>query len=255
MTGLRTLVVDDEPLARARLLQLLEFEEDVDVLAACADGEEAVAAIELYRPDLVFLDVRMPRLGGFEVLEALEPEALPAVVFVTAYDEYAIPAFEIHATDYLLKPVSRERFGEALARVRGRYSEGGAEGLQVGLLDLLETIRRRRGERSKLWIRSKGRIISVNTGDIEWVDGAGNYVTVHAGEQTYRLRHTLAGLEKKLDSVDFLRIHRSTIVNVTAIAELVPHSSDDLVVVMKGGQRFSVGRSFRDRFRRINAPA
>ena len=115
MTGLRTLVVDDEPLARARLLQLLEFEEDVDVLAACADGEEAVAAIELYRPDLVFLDIRMPRLGGFEVLEALEPEALPAVVFVTAYDEYAIPAFEIHATDYLLKPVSRERFGEALA--------------------------------------------------------------------------------------------------------------------------------------------
>ena len=250
MTTLRTIVADDEPLARERIHRLLEPEPDVELIASCENGQEAVTEIERRAPDLVFLDIRMPKLDGFEVLEALAADALPAVVFVTAFDEYAMPAFQIHATDYLLKPVQRDRLREALDRVRQRKARGGDDELRPRLLELLATLRRRRGVPPKLWIRSKGRILALDTAEIEWVDGAANYVRIHTAGQVHRLRHTLSSLEAKLGSNRFQRIHRSTIVNVDAIVELVPHSSGELVAIMGSGQRVSVSRSYRRLLRR-----
>ena len=252
---LRTIVADDEPPARERIHRLLEPEADVELVASCKDGQEAVTEIERLAPDLVFLDIRMPKLDGFEVLEALAVDALPAVVFVTAFDEYAMPAFQIHATDYLLKPVQRDRLREALDRVRQRRVEEGDDGLRRGLLELLETLRRRRGGSSKLWIRSKGRILALDTAQIEWVDGAANYVRIHSAGGTHRLRHTLSSLEAKLGSNRFQRIHRSTIVNIDAIVELVPHSSGELVAIMRNGQRLSVSRSYRRLVKSFHAGA
>ena len=252
---LEVIIVDDERLARDRLRRLLEEEVDVEILCECENGRQAVEAIPRHHPDLVFLDVRMPRLDGFEVLDALAGEDSPTVVLVTAHEEYALKAFEIHASDYLLKPVSRRRLRECLARVREERAKKDSPELHSALVDLVEKQRPRSVAVSRIWLRSPGRIISLTRDKILWIDGAGNYVKVHTTEQTYRLRQTLAGLEEMLDSRQFLRIHRSTIVNLDQVAEVAPHSSGELVLVLKNGQRLTVSRSYRKRLRRFHLAA
>ncbi len=249
MTPMRTLLVDDEPLARQRLRTLLQRESDVDVVAECGDGEQAVAAIAEHRPDLVFLDVQMPLLDGFDVLESLEPEERPVVVFVTAYDQYALRAFEVHALDYLLKPFDRDRFQKTMQRVRAELQRGN-RGADPRLTSLLEEVKTRKPA-ERLLIKSSGRVYFLRVEDIDWIEAAGNYARLHAGSEMHLLRETMNGLETRLDAQKFLRIHRSTIVNIERIKELHPWFHGDYQVVLHDGTELTLSRSYRPKLQEL----
>ncbi len=250
--AIKTLIIDDEPLAREKLRGFLERESDVEVIGECRDGREALETIEAEKPDLVFLDVQMPEMDGFEVLDNLEPGALPTVVFVTAYDQYAIKAFDVHAVDYLLKPFDRERFGEALGRARAEHERRQAGDVKRQLLALLQDVESRRAKYpTRLVIKSSGRVVFVRVDEIDWVDAAGNYVRIHAAGDSHMLRETMGRLEERLDPEKFLRIHRSTIVNIERIRELQQQFHGDYLVVLKIGQRLTLSRSYRDRIQEL----
>jgi two-component system LytT family response regulator len=245
--GIRVLLVDDEPLARQRLRALLEAEPDLEIAGECADGGQAVEAIRTHRPDLIFLDVRMPELDGFGVLEALAEEPRPAVIFVTAYDRFALKAFEVNALDYLLKPFDRERFRKALARAREQI--GRAQGDEVGqqLRALLEDARGGRKYLDRVVIKSSARVFFLRVEEIDWIEAAGNYLKLHAGREEHLLRETMSNLEARLDPARFLRIHRSTIVNVERIQELQPWFHGDYLVLLRDGTRLTLSRSYRQK--------
>lgn len=245
---IRTLIVDDEPLAREKLRSFLESEPDIEILTECRDGREALLAIESEKPDLVFLDIQMPELGGFEVLENVEPENLPAVIFVTAFDQYALKAFEVHAVDYLLKPFDRDRLRQALDRARRERDRQELGEVQKQLRALLADIDTQKPQfAERLVVKSAGRVVFVKVADIDWVDAAGNYVKLHVGGEGHLLRETMSHLEERLDPRRFLRIHRSTIVNIERIKELQQQFHGDYLVVLKSGQRLTLSRSYRDR--------
>lgn len=246
MTKIRTLVVDDEPVARAHVLALLREEADVEIVGECANGADAIAAIQEASPDLVFLDIQMPELDGFELAQALGPDRQPAIVFVTAYDEYALRAFEIHALDYLLKPFSAERFKSALIHARAQLAQRRATTIGRQLLDLLPEIRRPAQGRDRLVIKTSGRIYFVRAAEIDWCEAAGNYVRLHVGPQAHLVRDTMAHLESNLDPDQFIRIHRSAIVNVDCIQELRSSFNGEYVVLLKGGARLTLSRGYRD---------
>jgi two-component system LytT family response regulator len=250
--AIRTLIVDDEPLAREKLLGFLEKELDIEVVGECRDGKEALLEIEEAIPDLVFLDIQMPEMDGFEVLEHLDKEKLPIVVFVTAYDQYALKAFDVHAVDYLLKPFDRERLTEALARVRVEVERKQVGDMKRQLLALIADVGTRRPEYpERLVIKTSGRVIFLKVDEIDWIDAAGNYVKLHTGEEGHSLRETMGRLEKRLDPGKFLRIHRSTIVNIERIKELQQQFHGDYLVVLKNGQRLTLSRSYRDRIQEL----
>jgi two-component system LytT family response regulator len=235
---MRALIVDDEELARERVRTLLAAHRDVELAGECANGFEAVREIERLDPDLLFLDIQMPQMDGFGVLEALRDRAsLPAVIFVTAYDAYALKAFEVHAVDYLLKPFDRERFEAALDRVR-RDRDRGDAGLQSVLDDARKRLKR-------FVIRLPDRIYFIPIEDVDWMEAAGNYVRLHAGRESHLLRETMAHLEETLDAEVFLRIHRSTIVNVTRIRELQPTFGGDYLVTLRNDARLHLSRRYR----------
>jgi two-component system LytT family response regulator len=241
---MRAIIVDDEPLAREYLQRLLADEPDVEVVRECASGLEAVASIRADHPDLVFLDVQMPELNGFEALEHLGPP-LPAVVFVTAYDEYAIQAFDVHALDYLLKPFDRPRFQRTMRRVRELRGRAGSGDERVtALLDALE---KRRKFRPFLVVKAEGRSIVLRTREIDFIESAANYVKVHAGKESYFLRETLSAVVDQLDPEMFARIHRSTIVNLERIRELQPYFHGDYVVKLADGRSLTLSRTYRER--------
>lgn len=242
---IRTILVDDEPLAREKLRGFLESEGDFQIIAECRDGAEAVSTIEREKPDLVFLDVQMPELDGFEVLDRLNRQSLPAVIFVTAYDQYALRAFEVHAVDYLLKPFDRERFAAALARVRQQHQVDEMKEKLQGLLD------QRARYPDRMEIKTSGRVIILKLSEIDWVDAAGNYVKIHTGPETLTLRETMSRIEKRLDPGLFMRIHRSTIVNIERIRELQQQFHGDYVVVLKTGQRLTLSRSYREKMQQL----
>ena len=246
-----TLIIDDEPLARDKIRGFLQREDDFEVIGECRDGMEALAKIEELRPDLIFLDVQMPELDGFGVLENLDLPAeqnAPIVVFTTAYDQYALKAFEVHAIDYLLKPFDRERFQASLARVRGESERREAGAMREQLQALLSGVRDDKSEfPERLVVRNSGRVVFVRVDEIDWIDAAGNYVKIHAGEETFQLRETMSGIEKRLDPQRFLRIHRSTIVHIDRIRELEQRFHGDYIVVLNSGQRLTLSRSYRDR--------
>jgi two-component system LytT family response regulator len=246
MTKIRTLVVDDEPVARARLLSLLGDEPDIEVVGECASGPQAVSVIAETSPDLMFLDVQMPEMDGFELARALGPERMPAVVFVTAFDQYALRAFEIHALDYLLKPFSAQRFKSALTHARDQLSQRQAKTLGRQLLALIPEIRRREPSVDRLVVKSSGRVYFVRTADIDWCEAAGNYVCLHVGEQSHLVRETMAHLESQLDPQQFVRIHRCTIVNVDRIQELRSSFNGEHVVLLRSGMRLTLSRGYRD---------
>lgn len=246
---IRTIIVDDEPLARDKLRGFLEREGDVEILAECRDGREAVEAIDEQHPDLVFLDVQMPEMDGFEVLENIDTESLPTVIFTTAYDQYAIKAFDVHAVDYLLKPYDRERFQQALARARSEQERRRVGEVEQRLMALIGDLEKRRSSTfpDRLVVKTSGRVVFIKVADIDWVDAAGNYVRLHIGGDSHLMRETMGRIETRLDPEQFLRIHRSTIVNIERIRELQQQFHGDYLVVLKNGQRLTLSRSYRDK--------
>ncbi|HEY7306109.1 MAG TPA: LytTR family DNA-binding domain-containing protein [Bryobacteraceae bacterium] len=247
------LIVDDEPLAREGLQMLLAEDPDVASIGQAKDGREAVAAIRDTRPDLLFLDVQMPEMDGFAVIRDLGPEHMPPVIFVTAHDDYAIQAFEIHAIDYLLKPVTGVRFREALRRAKLRLTKQPAEDANRQILSLLETIASPRRHITRLAVRSAGKTVFVDVQDLDWIKAAENYVELHAGPKTHLLHVTLNTLEKSLDSEVFLRIHRSLIVNVKRIKELQPAFHGEYVVTLRDGTQLQSGRVYHEKLKMLAA--
>ena len=242
---IRALIVDDEPLSRRRIRDLLADEADFELVGECGDGAEAVAALREKPCDLVFLDVEMPGLDGLEVARRLESGNGPAIIFVTAHDCYALPAFEVHAVDYLLKPFDRKRFRKALAWARAAIGrEQGEAPAELPPATLAEL----RGERKPLervTIKAAGRIYFVKTEEIDWIEAAGNYLRLHVGAGTHSLRETMNNLEARLDPDRFWRIHRSTIVNVDRVRELQPLFHGDYIVVLHDGTELTLSRTYR----------
>jgi two-component system, LytTR family, response regulator len=255
---IRALVVDDEPLARRKIRRLLRGVPDVVVAGECGDGAAAAAMLRDVAPDLVFLDVQMPGLDGFAVLDALPAGRAPAVVFTTAYDEYAARAFEVRALDYLVKPFSRARFDEALRRAREALARagGGAGGAvpDPRLAALLEELRAERARPERLVVKEDGRVRLVAVDDVDRVEAAGNYVRVHAGGASHLVRESMAALEPRLDPRRFVRVHRSTIVNVARIREIQPWFRGDLVLILRDGARVTLSRTYRERLRAVLGP-
>jgi two-component system LytT family response regulator len=250
MAKIRTLIVDDEPLARQRLRQLLDREADIEVAGECADGRQAVAALRQDPPDLVFLDVQMPILDGFGVLEGLGAVRLPTVIFVTAHDRYALRAFEVHALDYLLKPFDRDRFQKALDRARAQLQHNPMD-VNQRLLALLADVQEVRKPLDRLVIKSGGRVCFVRIGEIDWIEAAGNYLRLHVGRDVHLLRETMSRLESRLDPRLFARIHRSTMVNLERIRELQPSFHGDFVVKLHDGTELTLSRGYRDKLQEL----
>ena len=244
---LRVLVVDDEPLGRQRLLDLLHDEVDVEVVGTAADGAAAVEAIRSVRPDLVFLDVQMPGSTGFDVIDTVGASRMPAVVFVTAYDRYALRAFDVHALDYLLKPFDRERFQQALGRARQHLDRKNAGELERRLLELVQDLRSSPQRPERFVIKSGGRVFFVRTDEIDWVEAAGNYVKLHVGNEAHLLRETMNALEAQLDPDVFFRIHRCHIVNIERVKELQPWFNGEYVVFLRSGARLTLSRGYREK--------
>ncbi len=240
---LRVIIVDDEPPARRRLRRFLDAHADVEVIAECGDGASAVQAIESREPDLVLLDVQMPELDGFEVLSALEMPRLPAVIFVTAYDQYALRAFAVHALDYVVKPVEADRFADAMAHARARIAEHRTAA--AGLAGLLSELKSERAYLARIPVRSEGKIKVVDLADVDWLSAADNYVTLHVRGREYLVRDTLAALERRLDPRSFVRVHRSAIVHLNRIAELTPDAHGDFSIRLKDGTMLGMSRTYR----------
>jgi two-component system LytT family response regulator len=245
---IRALIVDDEPLARQRIRLLARDEPDLELIGECESGADALIAIERDSPDLIFLDVQMPEMDGFELLQKLPRERLPIVIFITAYDKHAVRAFESHALDYLLKPVQPERFKAAIARAHEHLANQHASSAARGLLDLLAA---RQGSPvvpataqylTRLTVKSDDKVVVIKTGDIDSIESAGNYVAVNVGKESHILRETLNALEKQLDPERFLRVSRSAIVNLDRVKELQPMFKGEHIIVLQNGKRLTMTR-------------
>jgi two-component system LytT family response regulator len=244
---IRVLIVDDEPLAREGVRLHLAPHEEIEIIGECGSGEEAVRRIEADEPDLVFLDVQMPGLDGFGVLEAIGEAALPAVVFVTAYDQFALRAFEAHALDYLLKPFEAERFDKALERVRAQLRARSTHTMEERLRALVASLSGRARFLERMVARTGGRILILRVTDVDWIEAAANYVRVHIGAKHYLVRETMTHLEDRLDPDKFLRIHRSIIVRKDRIKELEPLFQGDYSIILVDGTRLTSSRGYRER--------
>ena len=258
----RTLIVDDERMARKRLRTLLARDDDVDVVGECSNGRDAVSAIEDRAPDLVFLDIQMPELDGFSVVKAIGADRMPVTVFVTAFDQYALKAFEAHALDYLTKPFDGERFqtslGRAKEQVRLREAAKSASAQQPAtpdaqhaelgdrLLSLLAGIERRQQYAERLMVRSAGRVVFLRVDEIDWIEAAGSYVRLHIGRDGHLLHEGIAALMSRLDPSRFARVHRSTIVNLDRVRELQPWFHGDAIAILRDGTRVQVSRTYRE---------
>lgn len=263
---IRTLIVDDEPLARERVRSMAASEPDLEVIGEARDGAEAVDAILSQAPDLVFLDVQMPKLDGFEVIKSVGADRMPPVVFVTAFDQHALRAFEVQALDYLLKPFDRDRFQGALSRVRHQMDseENGALGRK--LLALVRDMHiegagdappqaaaDRRSDR--MVVKSGGRLFFLRTDEIDWVEAAGNYVRLHVGAEAHLLRETMNSIETRLPPDTFFRIHRSRIVNIERVKELQPWFNGEYVVILRNGTKLTLSRGYREKLQaRLGRP-
>ncbi len=257
MDKIRTLIVDDEPLGRAGMRVLLERDAEIEIVGECANGGEAVAAIRANAPDLLFLDVQMPEMDGFEVLAQVPTERLPVVVFVTAHDQHALRAFEVHALDYLLKSYSDERFEAALRRAKEQIRQKKVNEVSARLMALLDSRRQERNHAeaqtptengaylTRLVVKSGGRVYFLKTSEIDWIEAADYYVYLHTGAKSHLLRETMNELEKQLDPAKFSRIHRSTIVHLDRIKELQPQAHGDYVVILQNGAHLKLSRSYR----------
>ena len=260
---IRAIIVDDEPLARRGLELRLQDAPDIEIVRQCANGREALAAIAELHPDLMFLDIQMPGLSGFDVLAQVPQESLPMIVFVTAFDRFAIDAFEAHALDYLLKPVDDARLARALQRVRAQWQQRQALAQREQLMAMLGdlngqgqiepeslaslSVQPARRYATMLPIRVGRETLRLDVATIDWIDAAGDYMCVHAAGQTHVLRATMRELEQMLDPQVFQRVHRSTIVNLARVRSLRPHLNGECFLKLQSGQEVKLSRSFRDK--------
>ncbi len=244
---IRVLLVDDEPLARGMLREMLQDEPDVAIVGESVNGREALEAIRAHSPDLLFLDVQMPELGGFDLLEALGKERIPYIIFVTAYDQYAVRAFEVHALDYLLKPFDRERFDISWERAKKQIFRDRNGGTDQRILALLEELKAGPKYLERLVIKAAGRIYFLETNEIDWISAEGNYVSVHCGKKSHLLRETISSLETQLDQKKFVRIHRSSIVRLDRIQELQPWFHGEYRIILQDGTQLTLSRNYRDK--------
>ena len=241
----RVIIADDEMLARKRLRMMLETKPEYAIVAECGDGPETVEAIVQHEPDLLFLDIKMPALDGFDVLEAVDAARIPpAIVFVTAFDTYAVKAFDVSATDYLLKPFNAGRLDQALARVAERLTP---PGLEPHLRTFLETLKSERAFPDRFLVRASNHLYFVRETDIEWVDAADNYVRLHAGGRAHFVRDTMKAFIAKLHPDRFIRVHRSVIVNIDHVQKLEPHGHGEYVLTMRDGSRVTSSRAHSER--------
>jgi two-component system LytT family response regulator len=251
---IRALIVDDEPLPRERIRTLMAEHREVELIGECQDGQEAVSAILSQRPDLVFLDIQMPALDGFEVIKAISVEYLPAVIFITAFDEYAIRAFEVNAIDYLLKPINAARFNQAMLRAIARLAQPAASGTtrpDRHFLDFVEKLRAEQQYTTRFAVRSGSKISFVRTSEIDWIDAADNYVRIHIAGREHLVRETLKSVESQLPPDVFVRVHRSIIINLDRIESIEPHFHGEYLVTMKDGEKLTTSRSYSERLRML----
>ena len=247
---LRALIVDDEALARTALVRLLKRERDVSLIGQCDDGESAVQTIRQAQPDIVFLDVKMPEMDGFQVVAAIGAERMPVTIFVTAFDRYAIRAFDANAVDYLLKPFAPDRLTRALARARERCLGKQDKEASQRLFSLLDS-RLQSDYAQRLAVATGGRIVFVPVADIDWIEAEGNYARLHVSRKAFDVRETLQALMEKLDPREFIRIHRSTIVNARRIREVQPWFQGSHIVVLQSGEELRMSRYQRDAVDRL----
>ncbi len=247
----RAVVADDEVYARQRIIQLLAVEKDFEVVAECAHGGEAVEAIHKYRPEVLFLDIQMPELDGFGVLEAIGPEGMPPTIFTTAFNQHAIQAFEVNALDYLLKPIDPERMAKALERVRAWHNASGPGDIRMQLEGLLAAVREEDAHLTRILVKHEEHHVILKIGDIQWVEAEDNYVRLHVDGTSHLLRMSMSTILSRLDPKQFRRIHRSSIVNLDQIHEVHPWFSGDHVVIMKDGTRLTMSRTYRDQFKEL----
>ena len=256
---IRVLIVDDEPLARRGVRARLAREGDIEVIGEVAGGREAVQAIKDLTPDLVFLDVQMPGIDGFGVVEAIGPDHMPVTIFVTAYNQHALRAFEVHALDYILKPIDNQRFAEALKRARLRLDERRSSALGRKLSAFMADVGAgesaapagaadSRSERflERVLVKSGGRVLVVPLEEVDWIEAAGDYIRLHVSDKVHLVRETIGAVEAQLDPQRFARIHRSTIINLERIRELHPYFNREYIVILKNGTKLKLSRTYRD---------
>lgn len=249
MSHLRAIIVDDERLGRQKIRSMLAAHEDVEIVAECANGGDAVTAVRRAKPDLLFLDVQMPGADAFDVLRRLRNERIPAIIFVTAHDEYALRAFDVEAIDYLLKPFDRRRFNEALRRARKRIESGTAEAIPHRVTAALEELTQRRWNR--FVVRSHGHMVFIPTADVDWIEAEGKYVRLHAGTASHLIRASIGEIEERLDPDEFARIHRGAIVNLKRVAEMFRGFGGDYVVVLRSGEKLALSRRYWSRLKQV----
>ena len=245
---IRTFIVDDEPLARDRVRRFLRDDGGIEVAGEFGNGADAAAAIVSDKPDLVFLDIQMPEKDGFEVVKSLSGKHMPTIIFVTAFDQFALKAFDVHALDYLLKPFSRERMKRAVSRAREHIERIRLGDIDERLNSLIADLKTEKKYLERLVVKSVGRVFFLKTDEIDWIEAAGNYIKLHVGRDSHMIRETMSGIESKLDPEKFLRIHRSTVVNIDRIKELHPMFSGDYSVILRNGAELALSRNYRDRF-------
>lgn len=246
MPNFRVLIVDDEPISRRRLRRLLVLEPECQLVAECENGREAVQVLAREQVDILFLDVQMPEMDGFEVVQAISLSH-PLVIFTSAYDEYALKAFEVHAFDYLLKPFDRRRFRESLDRARRQLAQAKPAISDDRILTLFESLAAARSAPDRVAVRANGRVIFVRLGEIDWIEAADNYVCLHTGRETHILRETMNELEARLDPARFIRVHRSAIVNIDCIRELQPWFRGDYKVMLNDGTELTLTKNHREK--------
>jgi two-component system LytT family response regulator len=242
---IRTIIADDESLARKKLRVLLNSECGVTVVAECKDGKQTIAAVQTHKPDLLLIDVQMPDLDGFQVQEKIPADQMPVVIFTTAYDQYAIRAFETNALDYLLKPFNQERLHRALERVKAELLKSHEHSVKARILDLLGKAKPEPAQLRRLVIRTGGRVVFLELDEVDWIEAAANYVKLHVGKDSFLLREGIGHISAKLDPERFVRIHRSSIVNVSRIRELQPCDSGEYIAVLRDGKELSCSRGCR----------
>ncbi len=249
------MIVDDEELARERIRELLRHDPGIEIVAECSNGIEALTALSRFHPGILFLDIQMPGMDGFGVLNKLEVNQMPLVIFVTAYDEYAIKAFEFHACDYLLKPFKRKRFEETLAWAKSELLHRDKTEWARRTCLLLESINAKPRYLDRLTVKDRGKVLFVNAGEVDWIEADDNYVKIHTGKASYLIRGTIRSIQKDLNPEHFIRIHRGAIINVDRIKELHQWFGRDYRVVLQNGTVLPLGRSYREELRLLLGPA
>jgi two-component system LytT family response regulator len=248
---IRAVIVEDESLARERIRHLLTNDNQIEIIGEYATGSDAVNAIQRDKPDLLFLDIQMPGMDGFSLLKQISPR-IPHVIFVTAFDDYAVKAFEVNAMDYILKPFTRKRFEEALRRMKARFAQNPDSGLAKRVEAFLEQLQAKQDYLKRLAIKTESGVLLVKIGEIDWIESDDNYIRIHCGKSHHLMRETISALEKRLDPERFLRIHRRLIVNVDRIKQLFPWFQRSYCVLLQDGTKLPVGRNYKEKLKSLS---